>query len=145
MVAMTMFCGTRIRCTHLLFQVGDDLTGGVEGGGNSSGRRFHGVVDLVQSTCGIGLQLQASDQFKGSMATTSALGQWSLGARADMHKDFPILINNVRPAPVRERQLRRAGSSLWWLSWSLLSRRSKNLGVVFIIFWMLCTSFEFME
>jgi hypothetical protein len=32
------------------------------------------VVDLVQSTCVIGLVLEDSDQFKGSMATTSALG-----------------------------------------------------------------------
>jgi hypothetical protein len=31
------------------------------------------VVDL-QSTCVIGLMLRTSDQFKGSMAMTSALG-----------------------------------------------------------------------
>jgi hypothetical protein len=31
------------------------------------------VVDLVQSTCVIGLVLQASNQFKGSIATNSAL------------------------------------------------------------------------
>jgi hypothetical protein len=32
--------------------------------------------------CDIGLVLRTSDQFKGPMATTSALGRWSLEARA---------------------------------------------------------------
>jgi hypothetical protein len=72
---MMTFCETRIRYTHLLFYlVGDDLAGGVEEGGDSSGRHFHVVVNLFQSMCVIGLVLQASDQFKGSMATTLTLG-----------------------------------------------------------------------
>jgi hypothetical protein len=45
-----MSCGTRIRYSPLLVHlVGGDLFGGVEEGGDSSGRRFYGVVDLVQS------------------------------------------------------------------------------------------------
>jgi hypothetical protein len=40
------------------------------------------VVDLVQSTYVTSLVLEASDQFKDSEATISALGCWSLGARA---------------------------------------------------------------
>jgi hypothetical protein len=48
MVAMTMLCGIRIRYTlPLAHLVGGDLVGGVEEDGDSSGRRFHGVVDLV--------------------------------------------------------------------------------------------------
>jgi hypothetical protein len=51
MVAMTMLCGTRIRYSRILVHpIGDVLAGGVEEGGVSSGRHFHGVVDLVQST-----------------------------------------------------------------------------------------------
>jgi hypothetical protein len=43
--------GARIRYTSLLIHlVGGDLVDGVEKGKDLSGRRFHGVVDLVQST-----------------------------------------------------------------------------------------------
>jgi hypothetical protein len=59
-----------------------DLAGDIEEGGDSSSHRFPGVVDLIQSTCVRGLVLEDSDQFKDSMATTSALGRWSLGVRA---------------------------------------------------------------
>jgi hypothetical protein len=47
-----------------------------------SGCHFHGMADLIQSTYGSRLVLEASDRFKDSMATTSALGHWSLEARA---------------------------------------------------------------
>jgi hypothetical protein len=80
MVAMAALCGKRIRYTRLLIH--DDLTGGVEEGGDSSGRRFHRVVDFAQSTYFTSLVLEASDRFKGSKATISALGCWSLGTHA---------------------------------------------------------------
>jgi hypothetical protein len=82
MVAMSVLCGTRISYTcFLIHLVGGDLAGGIEEGGDSFGRRFHRVDGLVQSTCVIDLVLEASDWFKGSMATTSALEPWSLGDR----------------------------------------------------------------
>jgi hypothetical protein len=40
------------------------------------------VVDLIQSTHGTSLMLEALDRFQGSTATILALGRWSLGARA---------------------------------------------------------------
>jgi hypothetical protein len=40
------------------------------------------VVDLVQSTYGTSLVLEALDRFKGSTTMILALGCWSLGARA---------------------------------------------------------------
>jgi hypothetical protein len=59
MVAMAALCETRIRYTRLpVHLVTGDLTGGVEEGGDSLGRRFPGVVDLVQSTFVIGLVLE---------------------------------------------------------------------------------------
>jgi hypothetical protein len=79
MVAMAVLCGTRIRYFRL---VGGDLAGSIEEGGDSSGRLFHGVVDLVQSTYFTSLGLEASDQFKDSTVTILALGHWSLRARA---------------------------------------------------------------
>jgi hypothetical protein len=76
-------CGTRISYTRLLVHlVGDELAGGVAEGGDSSSRRFHGVVDLFQSTCVTSLVLEASDRFKGSMAMTSTLECWSVEGRA---------------------------------------------------------------
>jgi hypothetical protein len=94
---MAASCETRIRYSHLLVHlVGGNLIGGVEEGEDSSGRRFHGVVDLIQSTCGRGLVLEASDQFKGSMAATSAPGAGPLG---HVHEDFPTVITIERLAP----------------------------------------------
>jgi hypothetical protein len=46
------------------------------------------LVDLVQSMYGTSLVLEASDLFKGSTATISALGRWSLGARARRLPDY---------------------------------------------------------
>jgi hypothetical protein len=66
----------------LFHLVGGDLTVGIEEGGKSSGRNTHGVLNLVSSTCVTGLVSKDSDQFMGSMATTSALGHGSLGALA---------------------------------------------------------------
>jgi hypothetical protein len=83
-----VLCGTRIRYSSLLLHlVGGDLAGGVEEGEDSSDHRLHGGVDLVQSTRVRGLLLKDLDQFKGSMAVTSALGRWSLGARAQRIPD----------------------------------------------------------
>jgi hypothetical protein len=91
MVAMAMLCGTRIRYASLLVHlVGGDLASGVEERGDSSGRRFRGVVDLVRFMYVTSFMLEASNRFKGSKATTSALGRWSLG---HMHKDFPTVAN----------------------------------------------------
>jgi hypothetical protein len=70
MVAMAALCGTRIRYTCILAHlVGGVLAGDAEEGGESSGQCFHGVVDLVESTCVICLVLEDSDQFMGSMMT----------------------------------------------------------------------------
>jgi hypothetical protein len=58
-MAMAALCETRIRYTRLLVHLfSGDLTGGVEEGGDSCGRHFPGVVDLVQSTFVIGLVLE---------------------------------------------------------------------------------------
>jgi hypothetical protein len=52
MMAMTALCGTRIRYTRLLvLLIGNNLVDGVEEDGDSSGRRFHGVMNLVYYTC----------------------------------------------------------------------------------------------
>jgi hypothetical protein len=76
MVSMAVLCGTRIRYSRpLIHPVGDVLAGGIEEGGDSSGRRFYGVVDLIQCTYGISLVLEASDRFKCSTAMISALGR----------------------------------------------------------------------
>jgi hypothetical protein len=83
MVAIAVLCGTRIRYTCLFIHlISDDLSDGVEEDGDSYGRRFHGVVHIVQSTCVASLVLKVSDGFKGSKATTLALGRWSLDTRA---------------------------------------------------------------
>jgi hypothetical protein len=83
MVAMVELRGTRIRYFCLLVHlVGDDLAGSIEEGRDSSGRLFHGVMDLVQSTYFTSLVLEASDQFKDSTTMILTLGHWSLGARA---------------------------------------------------------------
>jgi hypothetical protein len=78
MVAMAALCGTRIRYSVLLIHlIGGDLAGSVEEGGDSSGRRFHEVVELVQSMYFISLVLEDLDQFKCSTATI-----WLWGAAA---------------------------------------------------------------
>jgi hypothetical protein len=96
---MAELCGTRIRYIFcvLFHLVGSDLTVGVEEGGESSGRSTHGVLNLVLSTCVTCLVSEDLDQFKRSMATTSALGRWSLGALA---RRLPTVIKYVRQALV---------------------------------------------
>jgi hypothetical protein len=48
---MVVLCRIRIGYFRLLvYLVSDVLAGGVEEGGDSSGCRFYGVVNLVQST-----------------------------------------------------------------------------------------------
>jgi hypothetical protein len=141
MVAMTALCETRIRYTRLLVHlVGDDLAGGVEEGRYSSGCRFHGVVDLFQSTCVTGLVLEASDQFKGSMAVTSALGSWSLEACAQrlLHYHQQRQVDSSKGAATAAR---------WRLALVavVVVRWSKDLDVIFTMFVMLCTYYELME
>jgi hypothetical protein len=81
--------GTGIRYSRLLVHlVGGNLADSVEEGGDSSCRRFYGVVDLVESTYFTSLVLEASDQFKGSTVTVLALERWSLGARARRLPDY---------------------------------------------------------
>jgi hypothetical protein len=76
MVAIAMLCGTIIRYSRLLVHlIGGDHAGSVEDGGDLSDRRFHEVVDLVQSIFFTSLMLEASDQFKGSTTTILALGR----------------------------------------------------------------------
>ena len=59
MVAMTVLCGIRTMFPRLVVHpVGSDITGGIEEGGESSGHCSQGVVDLVLSTCVIGLLSQ---------------------------------------------------------------------------------------
>jgi hypothetical protein len=85
-----MLCGTSIRYTLLLVPlVGVDLAGGAEEGGDSSGRRFlRVVVDLVQSTS-YTFGVRRFKSIEGFYDDDS-----SSGAQ---------IINNVKPAPVRER------------------------------------------
>ena len=140
MVAMAAPRGSRIRYTRLLVHLVDgDLAGGVEEGGDSSDRCFHGVVDLVQSTCS-NLMSEDSDQSKDSMAATSALGRWSLGARA-------------RRLPGCHQQ-RQAGSGRGaataarrWLALAavVVARWSKDLNVIFIMFEVFYTACELIE
>jgi hypothetical protein len=59
------------RLVHL---VGGDLVGDIEEGGDSSGHRFYGVVDLVRSTFAIGLMLEVSNGFKGSIGVNFGSG-----------------------------------------------------------------------
>jgi hypothetical protein len=88
MVAMSVPREIRIRYTRLLVNlVGGDLCG----------RCSHGLMNLIQSTCFRCLVLKDSDQMNASMATTSALGCWSIGA-------------HVRRLPDCDEQ-RQAGSS----------------------------------
>jgi hypothetical protein len=47
MVAVPTLSETRISYSRLLHLVSGDFIGGVEEGGESSGRCFHGEVDLV--------------------------------------------------------------------------------------------------
>jgi hypothetical protein len=85
MVAMVGCCGIKTR--YICHLISSDLAGGVEEGGDSSGCRFYRVVDLVRSTFAIGLVLEASNGFKGSMESTSALGRWSLRTHAQRLSD----------------------------------------------------------
>ena len=150
MVAMAALCGTRIRYTRPLFHlVGDDPAAGVEEGGDSSGRRFHRVVDLVQSTCVLdlvqstcvlGLVLQFSDQFKGSMATTLSLGRWSLGARArrlpDCHQQWHAGSGNGAATTARRRLVRAP---------AMVVRLSTDLDLIFIMVEVFCIYDELYE
>ena len=113
MVAMAAPRGSRIRYTRLLVHlVGGDLAGGVEEGGDSSDRRFNGVVDLVQSTCCI-LVSKDLAQFKGSMATTSALGRWSLVTRSRRLSGCHQQRQAGSSRGAGERRQRRVGGSIW--------------------------------
>jgi hypothetical protein len=61
MVATTVLCGIRIRYSSLLVHlIGGDLADDVEEGGDSFDRRFHEVVDLVQSMYVTSLVLKTS-------------------------------------------------------------------------------------
>jgi hypothetical protein len=115
----------------LLFEfVGGDLTVGIEEGGESSGCCTNGVVNLVQSMCVTGLVSEDSDQFKGSMATTSALGRRSLCAHArrlpDCHEQYQA--GSSRGAAVRRRLALLVVVVIRW---------SRKLNVIFIIFGVL--------
>jgi hypothetical protein len=105
-----------------------------------SGRRFHGVVDLVQSTYVTSLALEASNRFRGSKATTSALGRWSLRARArrlpDCHQQHQA---NSDKGTVIVACRRLALAAVVVVRWS------KDLNVIFIIFGLPCISCELMN
>ena len=140
MVAMAVSRGSIIRYTRLLVHlVGGDLAGGVEEGGDSSDRRFNGVVDLVQSTCSI-LVSEDLAQFKGSIATTSALGRWSLGARArrlsGCHRQGQAGSGKGAATAARQRLI---------LTAVVVARWSKDLDVIFIMFDVFCTTGELIE
>jgi hypothetical protein len=77
---MAMLRGTRIRFPRLLIHlVSGDLADGIDEGGESYDRCSLEAVDLVLSTCVVGLLLRDLDGLKSLMATASALGLWSLG------------------------------------------------------------------
>jgi hypothetical protein len=141
MVAMAAFCGTRIRYSRLLVHlVSGNLAGGVEECGDSSGRRFHGVVDLVQSTYVTSLVLKVLDRFKGSTVTISALGRWFLGARArrfsDCHQQSKANSDMGTTTTARRRLAPAAVVIVRW---------SKNVNVIFMIFGLSYTSCELLE
>jgi hypothetical protein len=58
---LIMLLDTALRARLLVHLVDGDLAGGAEEGGDSCGRCFHGMMDLVQSMFVIGLVLEASD------------------------------------------------------------------------------------
>jgi hypothetical protein len=137
MVAMVALCGTRIRYSRLLIHpVSGVLADGVEEGGDSSGRRFHGVVDLVQSMYGTSLVLEALDLFKGSMATISALGRWSLGACARRLPDCQADSGMGAATAARQRLTPAAVMVVRW---------SKDLTIIFIMFGLPYSTYELME
>ena len=109
----------------------------LEEGECSFGRRFHRVVDLVQSTSFTSLVSQDSDQFKGSMATTSAPGRWSLGARA---RKLPGCHQQRQADSARGAARRRLA-----LAAGVVARWFKDLEVMFIMFEMFCTACELIE
>jgi hypothetical protein len=98
------------------------------------------VVDLVESMYFTSLVLQASDQFKGSTATILALRRWSLGTRArrlpDCHQQCQV-DSGMGAAIAAHRRLTPAAV--------VVVRWSKDLNVIFIMFRLPCTSYEFME
>jgi hypothetical protein len=99
-----MIHGTIITYTRLLIHfIIDDLTGGVEEGGESSG-----TLDLFRSMSFTGFVLKDLNNFKGLTSTNFSPGRWSL--KAHVHEDFQIIINNIRLDLVVERQQRRNDS-----------------------------------
>jgi hypothetical protein len=118
---------TRIRYSHLLVHlIGGDLAGSVEEGEDSSSRRFHGVVGLVQSTYFTILVLEASDRFKGSTTTISALGRWSLGGTCT--KTFRL------SSTMSGRLWYGNGDSGMLPAVLVVVRWSKDVNIIFIMF-----------
>jgi hypothetical protein len=97
-------------------------------------------VDLIQSKCATGLVLEALNQFMGSMAATSALRRWSLGARArrlpNCHQQRQA--DSAKGAAIETRR-RLAPIAVVVVRWI------KDLNIIFIMFVVLCTSCELME
>jgi hypothetical protein len=81
-----------------------------------------------------------SDRYKGSKATTLALGRWSLGARArrlhDCHQQRHA-DSGKGAATAAHRRLALAAV--------VVVRWSKDLNVIFIMFELPCTSCKLME
>jgi hypothetical protein len=130
--------GTRIKVFRLLVHlIGGNLAGGIEKGGEWSGRCSLEVVDLVLSTCVAGLVSGDMDRLKSSMATTSALWRWSLGARArrlpGCHRQSQAGFHRGAATTVCRRLV---------LSAIVVVRLSKSLNVIFIILGVICTSCE---
>jgi hypothetical protein len=81
MVSMAALCGTRIRYSRLrVHLVGGDLVGGIEECGDSSCCRFHGVVDLVQSTRFRGLVLELRSFGSIQWFNGGDFGLWGAGS-----------------------------------------------------------------
>jgi hypothetical protein len=98
------------------------------------------VVDPVQSTYVTSLVLEASDRFKGSTVTISALGHWFLGARArrfsDCHQQNKAN-SDMGAATTARRRLAPATV--------LVVRWSKDVNVIFMMFGLPYTSCKLLE
>jgi hypothetical protein len=97
--------------------VDDNLAVGVEAGGKWSGHCSYRVVDLVLSTCVSGLVSKYSNEFKISMATTSALRHRFLGKHAQILNGY----HQQRQASFSRAMMAKFVSRVTFADWSWVS------------------------
>jgi hypothetical protein len=128
---MMVLCGTKIRHIRLLVHlISGDLAGDVEEDEDLSGRHLYGVVDLVRFTRVTSLVLEASDRFKGSEATTSALGRLVL-------KDTCTKTSRLSNGNSGASAARSDGSSCRLVV--------QAISIIFKIFKLPCTSYKLIK